>query len=110
NEPEIASLTLLAESDAARLQANAAVPANTPPPLTQDAVCQSVGPFESADALRRAMDALLPKVERIQYREVQAMALHGYRVYLPATPDRAGALAAARELTAKGVTDYYVVT
>jgi len=110
NEPDIASLTLLAESDAARLQANAAVPANTPAPLTEDAVCQSVGPFESADALRRAMDALLPKVERIQYREVQAMALHGYRVYLPAAANRAQALDAARLLAKRGIADYYVVT
>src|SRR5205085_6028192 len=73
-------------------------------------VCQSIGPFESTDALRRAMDALLLKVERIQYREVQAMALHGYRVFLPATPDRAQALEAARLLAARGIADYYVVT
>jgi hypothetical protein len=110
SEPDIASLTLLSESDASRLQARADVPAGAPAPLSQDAVCQSLGPFESADALRSAMDTLLPKVERIQYREVQAMALHGYRVYLPAAADRAQALAAARLLASRGVADYYVVT
>jgi hypothetical protein len=107
-EPDIASLTLLSEDK--RVHEAAPAAAAAPAPVSTDAVCQSLGPFESAASLRAAMDALLPKVERIQYREVQAMALHGYRVYLPATPDRAGALAAARELTAKGVTDYYVVT
>jgi len=110
NEPDIASLTLLSESDDARLQADANVPASTPAPLPEDAVCQSLGPFESAKALRTAMDALLPKVERIQYREVQAMALHGYRVYLPASADRAQALEAARLLAKRGIADYYVVT
>jgi hypothetical protein len=110
SEPDIASLTLLSESDGAQLQANAAAPESTPAPLAQDAVCQSLGPFESSESLRRAMDALLPKVERIQYREVQAMALHGYRVYLPAAANRAQALEAARLLAARGIADYYVVT
>ena len=56
------------------------------------------------------MDALLPKVERIQFREVEATELRGYRVYLPAAADRAQALATARALSAKGIADYYVVT
>ena len=110
SEPDVASLTLLSETDPARLQANAAQPAGTPAPLPEDAVCQSLGPFESAEALRAAMDALLPKVERIQYREVQAMALHGYRVDLPASADRAQTLEAARLLAKRGISDYYVVT
>ena len=110
NEPDIASLTLLSESDRAQLGADAPVPEATPAPLSDGAVCQSLGPFESSDALRRAMDALLPKVERIQYREVEAMALHGYRVFLPAAPNREQALEAARLLAARGIADYYVVT
>jgi hypothetical protein len=107
-EPDIASLTLLSEDK----RVHEAVPAAeaAPAPVSADAVCQSLGPFESADALRRAMDALLPRVERIQYREVQAMALHGYRVYLPAAANRQQALEAARLLAARGIADYYVVT
>jgi hypothetical protein len=38
------------------------------------------------------------------------MALHGYRVYLPAAADREQALATARSLSARGIADYYVVT
>jgi hypothetical protein len=110
NEPDIASLTLLSESDRAQLGGDAPIPEATPAPLTEGAVCQSLGPFESADALRRAMDALLPRVERIQYREVQATALHGYRVYLPAAANRQQALEAARLLAQRGIADYYVVT
>jgi len=110
NEPDIATLTLYSESDAA--SALASTPMETPsaPPLAADAVCQSLGPFETSAGLRKAMDALMPKVERIQFREVEATALRGYRVYLPAAADRAQALATARSLSAKGVADYYVVT
>ena len=107
NEPGIASLTLYAESDRTQLP----VPSTTASTaLPADAICQSLGPFETPAALRKAMDALLPKVERIQFREVQAMELRGYRVFLPAAADRAQAVATARSLSAKGVADYYVVT
>jgi hypothetical protein len=110
NEPDIPSLTLLAESDRARLAASAPVAEPAPAPLSEGAVCQSLGPFEDAASLRRAMDALLPKVERIQFREVEAMAMHGYRVFLPAATSRAQALEAARLLADRGIADYYVVT
>ena len=56
------------------------------------------------------MAALTPGVARIQYREVAATQLRGYRVYLPASGSREAALAAARQLAARGVRDYYVVT
>jgi hypothetical protein len=108
-EPGIASLTLYSESDGAKLPVPEAA-TNAAPALASDAVCQSIGPFETSVALRRAMDALLPKVERIQFREVEATALRGYRVFLPAAADREQALATARSLSAKGIADYYVVT
>jgi hypothetical protein len=109
NEPGISSLTLLSEVDRGSLAAATQSAANAPA-ISADAICQSIGPFASAESLRAAMDALLPKVERIQYREVEAMSLQGYRVYLPAAADRAEALATARKLSGRGVKDYYVVT
>ena len=108
-EPGIASLTLYSESDRAKLPVPPAA-ANAAPALATGAVCLSLGPFETSAELRRAMDALLPKVERIQFREVEAMALRGYRVFLPAAADRAAAQATARALSDKGIKDYYVVT
>ena len=108
-EPDIASLTLLSETDPASLRpANAQESAATE--LGPDAVCQSLGPFETSASLREAMDRLLPKVARIQYREVEAMALHGYRVFVPAAANRGQAQETARALSRRGVTDYYVVT
>ena len=109
NEPGIASLTLYSESDHAE-ESLAPATSIAAPALSADAVCQSLGPFETSASLRKAMDTLLPKVERIQFREVEATALRGYRVYLPAAADRAQALATARALSAKGIADYYVVT
>ncbi len=108
-EPGIATLTLWSESGRQAPAAGAEREADAPV-VSADAVCQSLGPFESSQSLRKAMDALLPRVERIQFREVEAMSLQGYRVFLPAAADRAEALATARALAAKGVADYYVVT
>lgn len=108
-EPDIASLTLLSETDRSALGAASPQEASAIE-LGADAVCQSLGPFETAAALRKAMDTLLPRVARIQFREVEAMSLHGYRVFVPAVASRAQAQETARALSGRGVTDYYVVT
>ena len=72
--------------------------------------CTTLGPFPTQSDLRRAMTVLTPLTEQIQYREVRELRSRGWWVYLPAFESRNGALAAARELSAKGVRDYYVVT
>ena len=103
------SLVLLGEaelpppSDAAEIGA-------VPVPLPDSPVCHSLGPFATPAELRVAMNVLTPRVARIQFREVPATELRGYRVYLPAAGSREAALATARQLAAKGVRDYYVVT
>ena len=109
NDAGVSSLTLLSESeqlpmvDAAELSA-------APEPLSPDSGCLSLGPFSTPADLRRAMNTLMPQVERIQFREVASVALRGYRVFLPAAGSRAQALETARALAARGVSDYYVVT
>lgn len=103
------SLVLLGEaelpppSDAAEIGA-------VPVPLPDAPVCHSLGPFATPVELRAAMNVLTPHVGRIQFREVAATELRGYRVYLPAAGNREAALATARQLAARGVRDYYVVT
>ena len=81
-----------------------------PVPMPDAPDCLTLGPFATPAELRAAMAALTPGVARIQYREVGATQLRGYRVYLPASGSREAALAAARQLAARGVRDYYVVT
>jgi hypothetical protein len=103
------SLVLLGEaelpppSDAAEVGA-------VPVPLPDTPACHSLGPFATPAELRVAMNVLTPGVSRIQFREVPATQLRGYRVYLPAAGSREAALATARQLAARGVRDYYVVT
>ena len=108
-EPGIASLTLLRESERSALPAAAELDA-APDPLEGMTTCLSLGPFETPADLRGAMAQLLPHAGRIQFRELPATVLRGYRVYLPAAASRAEALASARALAARGLRDYYVVT
>ena len=72
--------------------------------------CISVGPFPTQADMRGALNKLTPQVERIQYREARATQSRGYWVFLPALDSREQALAVARQLSGKGVRDYYVVT
>lgn len=72
--------------------------------------CSTLGPFMTTVDMRAAMQALSPHVRRIQYREEQMRRSHGYWVYLPAAASREAALDEARQLSAKGIHDYYVVT
>jgi hypothetical protein len=109
-ERGIATIRLLSEAEtppAAQAvdELNAA-----PDSLAAATTCQSLGPFQTPADLRHAMNLLMPQVARIQFREVAATAVRGYRVYLPAAGSRAAALQTARELAARGITDYYVVT
>jgi hypothetical protein len=109
-DPGVPALVLLNER--ADAVADAAELAEPPMPITaaKDLRCTTLGPFPTQSDLRRAMTALTPLTERIQFRESRALRSRGWWVYLPAFPSRDAALAAARKLSAKGVRDYYVVT
>ena len=72
--------------------------------------CTTLGPFDTTVDMRVAMKALSPHVARIQYHEEQVQQSRGYWVYLPAAASREAALEAARNLAARNVHDYYVVT
>jgi hypothetical protein len=108
-EPGVSGLALLRETERSPLPAAAELDA-APEPLADMPVCLSIGPFETPADLRAAMGRLMPEVGRIQFRELPATALRGYRVFLPASANRAEALASARALAARGLRDYYVVT
>ena len=110
HDPDVSPLVLLSEREGPL--ADAAELARPPEPLDagKNLQCTTLGPFPTQSDLRRAMTVLTPLTERIQYREVRAMRTRGWWVYLPAFASRNEALAAARELSAKGIRDYYVVT
>jgi cell division septation protein DedD len=110
-DPGVPRLELLSEQEHPG-DANAAELASAPESaadLRNDS-CRSIGPFATQADMRAALNALTPLVTRIQYREAHATETRGYWVYLPATSSREQALGIARQLSAKGVRDYYVVT
>lgn len=75
-----------------------------------DEACTSLGPFSSQAELRSAMSSLTPLTRRIQYREALLAQSRGWWVYLPPFATRELALEAARDLSTKGVKDYYVIS
>lgn len=101
-DPGVAELKLLSETSHGARTTRAA-------PLVPDH-CVTLGPFDTDVDMRSAMQALSPHVTRIQYRVEQVNQSHGFWVYLPAVANREAALGEARQLAAKGVHDYYVVT
>jgi hypothetical protein len=113
-QPGVPPLLLLSEAEAAReaghpLNPSAELDA-APDPLSATPLCLSLGPLQSQADLRRAMNTLTPVVGRIQFRKTRSTALRDYQVFIPAFATRDLALAGARDLTAKGVRDLYVVT
>lgn len=99
-------LVLLSERDAANPVASPA-PAAT---RRDDEACASLGPFSNQADLRVAMNALTPLTRRIQFREGKLAQSRGWWVYLPPFPTRELALEAARDLSSRGVGDYYVIS
>ncbi len=110
-DPGVPELKLLSEQDHG--DASSAAELASAPESTADAkneICESIGPFPTQADMRAAMNALTPLVSRIQYREAHATETRGYWVYLPARASREQALDTARQLSLRGVRDYYVVT
>lgn len=108
-ESGVGTLVLLGESEPPPPPDQAELGA-VPVPMPTAPACLSIGPFATPAELRAAMAALTPHVARIQFREVAATQLRGYRVFLPASGSREAALGTARQLAARGMRDYYVVT
>ena len=111
-DPGVPVLRLLSEVQPPDPEAAAAELAAAPATPAEEALdqCVRLGPFMAQSDLRRAMDALTPRVKRIQFHEDRQRQPRGFLVYLAAPPNRDEALRVARRLSAKGVRDYYVVT
>jgi SPOR domain len=88
----------------------ALVPPSVQPSTKRSYRCLALGPFATQADMRSARAALASKVARSRTRQEQTTQSHGWRVYLPAVATREQALAQARKLTAKDVTDYFVVS
>ncbi len=110
SDPGVPKLVLLSERDRGDdASAELAAPPETRADQRNDE-CHSIGTFPTQADVRAAISTLTPLTRRIQFREAHATQARGYWVYLPALQTREQALAAARQLSSKGVRDYYVVT
>jgi hypothetical protein len=72
--------------------------------------CMALGPFATQEDLRVARNALEPQVQRMRARQEQTTQSRGWWVYLPPTSSHAAALAEARQLAAKNIQDYFVIS
>jgi hypothetical protein len=109
-DPGVAALQLLSERDDAAMASAAAAASEPAPVRAGSGQCFSTGPISSEAELRGNVEQLNRLSARLQIREHSARVIRGYSVYLPAYDSRDDALRGARQLSAAGLRDYYVVT
>lgn len=95
--------------------ASASATANAPAPASPNAnalsyACMALGPFATQEDLRIARNALGPQAQRMRARQEQTTQTRGWWVHLPPNPNHAAALAQARQLGARNIQDYFVVS
>lgn len=112
SDPGVTELRLLSELPVPgpAAAATAAVPAAATPPRHLSYSCLALGPFATPQDLRSARQALSAQTVRMRSRQEQASQTSGWWVYLPAAGSRAQALAVARQLAARNIDDYFVVS
>jgi hypothetical protein len=118
SDPGVTELRLLSEmpvpapaaSAAIPAAATAAAPAVATPPRNLSYSCLALGPFATPQDLRSARQALSTQTVRMRSRQEQTSQTSGWWVYLPATGSRTQALAVARQLAARNINDYFVVS
>ncbi|UJJ59631.1 MULTISPECIES: SPOR domain-containing protein [Rhodanobacter] len=112
SDPGVAELRLLSElpESGPAATASAAVPPTVTPPRNLVYSCLALGPFATPQDLRNARQALSAQATRMRSRQEQASQTSGWWVYLPAAGSRAQALAVARQLAARNIDDYFVVS
>lgn len=111
HDPGVARLVLLSEREIGGA-GDAVELAASPVPAGEAATeqCWTIGPLPTQSDLRRVVNALAQQAQRTRTRDGRTRESRGWVVYLPAPATRAEALDVARELSARGVRDYYVVT
>jgi hypothetical protein len=109
-EPGVAPLVLLAERDGTAADSAELADAPESEADAGNDRCVSIGPFPTQSDVRRALNLLAPEVKRIRFRESSTRQSRGFLVFLPAPATRDEALGVARQLSGRGVRDYYVVT
>ncbi|MFC3652226.1 SPOR domain-containing protein [Dyella humi] len=84
--------------------------AASPNTNTLSYACMALGPFATQEDLRIARNALGTQVQRMRARQEQTTQARGWWVHLPPSPNHTAALAQARQLGARNIQDYFVVS
>lgn len=107
-----ASLAAAPSSAPAPAQASSTANPLAPQPSTNTLsyACMAIGPFATQEDLSVARNALESQVQRMRARQEQTTQSRGWWVYLPPTSSHAAALAEARQLSAKNIQDYFVIS
>jgi len=108
-DPGVPELHLLSEQSPAVPAGSASSPAAVPMAPSASYACMTLGPFATPLDLRVARSAVARQTVRVRARQEQTTELRGWWVHLPASGSRAQALAEARKLEARHITDYFVV-
>ncbi|MEO8746457.1 MAG: SPOR domain-containing protein [Rhodanobacter sp.] len=118
-DPGVPVLQLLSElpesaTTAAAPASSASIAANATSKLdlaaSAERRCLALGPFATPQDLRSARQALADKVAQSRARQEQVTETGSWWVYLPEASSRAQALARARQLADRHVSDYFVVS
>lgn len=117
-DPGVPMLQLLSELPAstatAAPAADASIAANVEGAVVAGAGdgqrCIALGPFGTPQDLRGARQALAGNTVRSRARQEQAIEIGSWWVYLPEASNRSQALARARQLADRRISDYFVVS
>ncbi len=108
-DPGVPALRLLSEVPASNPPASTTAPA-APVSASRSYSCLALGPFATPQDLRNARQSLSRHAVRLRSRQEQTSQTTGWWVYLPAAGSRAQALEQARQLGARQIGDYFVVS
>lgn len=99
-----------ATAPSSTVAANTSAPAASTNANALSYTCMALGPFATQEDLRIARNALNAQVQRMRARQEQTTQSRGWWVHLPPSPNHAAALAQARQLGARNIQDYFVVS
>jgi hypothetical protein len=111
--PEMHLLSELPSTAISTLPVAAAPPVAQPIPASTTPgsnTCLALGPFDTPLDLRHAKQTVATQAIRMRSRQEQTTQASGWWVYLPAAASRAQALEQARQLGAKQISDYFVIS
>lgn len=107
---DLPRLELLAERDSPRQAEREAAVSPSPEATGGGRLCYRVGPLQTEADARAVTGSLAGRIASQELQREQVEARIGHWVFLPAFPDRATAMDAARRLDDSGLRDYYVIT